>query len=187
VFYCSETFQFVNELSLGFALLYHDKLLIFCNIYCVRLTGDMWTLYFHCVGAPKGQEKIELQMDRADISFYTLFRLKSRFGYTARDYIYYKQRCGRTVATLQVLDFEDQAATMIENNKREKEIRLLMTTEQPRELQVAITPLKRPRDRANTNVPCRDDTINLYKAWLKDMYEVDENTGNICCYTHLNK
>src|SRR5579883_3579262 len=95
VFYCSETFQFVNELSLGFALLYHDKLLIFCNIYCVRLTGDMWTLYFHCVGAPKGQEKIELQMDRADISFYTLFRLKSRFGYTARDYIYYKQRCGR--------------------------------------------------------------------------------------------
>jgi hypothetical protein len=55
------------------------------------MTGEMWTLAFQCKGAPREKEFITVNIDRADISFYNLLCMKSKFGYAGRDYLYYKK------------------------------------------------------------------------------------------------
>jgi hypothetical protein len=55
------------------------------------MTGEMWTLAFQCKGAPQEKEFITVNIDRADISFYNLLCMKSKFGYAGRDYLYYKK------------------------------------------------------------------------------------------------
>jgi hypothetical protein len=55
------------------------------------MTGEMWTLASQCKGAPREKEFITVNIDRADISFYNLLCMKSKFGYAGRDYLYYKK------------------------------------------------------------------------------------------------
>lgn len=131
-----------------------------------RVTGETWTLYFHCKGAPPENEFIHLEIDKGDISYYNLVCLKSRLGYAGRDYLYYKKRCGRDKARLELLDFDHQAETMVANSMEERKVRLVLTKEPPTELQVSISPIKRSREPPISCQPCTEDTLDEYKIWL---------------------
>jgi len=64
------------------------------------MTGDMWTIHFQCKGRPEEDEFISADMDRAQISYFNLVHFKEQLGYGARDFLYYKKRCGGDVARL---------------------------------------------------------------------------------------
>ena len=82
------------------------------------------------------------KLERPHIKLSTLTSLKDQLGYNARDFLYYKKRCGRDVASLQPLDFVRHAEIMLQDNESEKEIRLVLSKEQETAQQVSITPLK---------------------------------------------
>jgi hypothetical protein len=69
--------------------------------------------FFHCEGAEPNKEFIEIVLDRASISLFQLLCLKAKFGYFSRDFLFYKKRCGRDVATLAVIEVEKDAKSMI--------------------------------------------------------------------------
>ena len=51
------------------------------------------------------QDYVMFKLERPHIKLSTLTSLKDQLGYNARDFLYYKKRCGRDVASLQPLDF----------------------------------------------------------------------------------
>ena len=85
------------------------------------------------------------KIDKADIKLATLIAIKDLLGYVVRDFLYYKKRCGRDVASLQAIDYNRHAENMLQDNESEKEIRLVLTREEETIQQVSITPMKRPR------------------------------------------
>jgi hypothetical protein len=99
------------------------------NSFLGSFTGEMWTLLFECKGAPLHREFVELQLDRAYITFSNLFCLKDKFGYSVREYLYYKKRCTRDTASVELIDFEHQARSMIQTCETDKKVRLIMTNE----------------------------------------------------------
>jgi len=111
----------------------------------------------------------ETNMDRADISFFNLVCMKSKLGYGGREFMYYKKRCGRDVARLELIDFEEDAESMIQNNQRERKVRIVLSRDQARELQVSITPMKRPREPEGTDQQRRQEPIDEYKVWLTNL------------------
>ncbi|KAF0892810.1 hypothetical protein E2562_017766, partial [Oryza meyeriana var. granulata] len=133
-------------------------------------TGEMWTLYVHCKNGLPDQEYVMFKVERPDIKFSTLTSLKDQLGYAVRDFLYYKKRCGRDVATLQPLDYVRHAEIMLQDNESEKEIRLVLSKEQETAQQVSITPLKRPRQQLEEDEhPFMDDPFDAYKDWLKKL------------------
>jgi len=60
------------------------------------------------------------KLERPHIKLSTLTSLKDQLGYNARDFLYYKKRCGRDVASLQPLDFVRHAEIMLQDNESEK-------------------------------------------------------------------
>ncbi|WVZ49179.1 hypothetical protein U9M48_000556 [Paspalum notatum var. saurae] len=72
-------------------------------------TGELWNILFECIGAPRHRDFVELGLDRAYISFFNLLRLQEQLGYSLRDYMYYKKRCGRDAASLEVIDTQRKA------------------------------------------------------------------------------
>jgi hypothetical protein len=92
-------------------------------------------------GAPLDREFVELKLDRAYITFSNLFYLKDNFGYWVWDYLYYKKRCGRDTTSVEFIDFEHQAISMIQTCEIERKVCLIMTKEPLIELRVSITAL----------------------------------------------
>ena len=130
----------------------------------------MWTLYVHCKRGLPDREYVMFKLDRADITWSTLASLKDQLGYAIRDFLYYKKRCGRDVATLEVIDYTRHVEIMLEDNEREKEIRLVLSKEQETTLQVSITPLKQPRQEPEEDEhPFMDDPFDAYKDWLEKL------------------
>jgi len=68
------------------------------------------------------------RIQKSDLRFKTLSSLKDQLGYAVRDFLYYKKRCGRDVATLEPIDYIKHAKIMIQENEMEKEIRLVLRT-----------------------------------------------------------
>jgi hypothetical protein len=132
--------------------------------------GEMWTLYVHCKKGLPDREYVKFTVDRADINLSNLAFLKDQLGYAFRDFLYYKKRCGRDVATLQVIDYAKHAENMLQDNESEKEIRLVLSKDQETTQQVSITPMKRPRQEAEEDQhPFMDDPFDAYKVWLKKL------------------
>jgi hypothetical protein len=96
--------------------------------------GEIWTLLFECMGAPLDREFVELQLDRTYITFSNLFCLKDKFGYSVRDYLYYKKRCGRDTTSVELIDFEHEAISMIQTCETERKVCLIMIKEPLNEL-----------------------------------------------------
>ncbi|PAN34883.1 hypothetical protein PAHAL_6G139700 [Panicum hallii] len=84
---------------------------------------EKWTLYFTCKGVPAGQEFIQYETDRSDLTFGNLLIMKSHMGYGVRDYLYYKNK--KAVATLKEIDYDVDANSMVVINADEGEIRLV--------------------------------------------------------------
>jgi len=70
-------------------------------------------------------EYVMFKIDKADVRLTILTSLKDELGYVVRDFLYYKKRCGRDVATLQAIEYNRHVEIMIQDNEREKEIGLL--------------------------------------------------------------
>jgi hypothetical protein len=47
--------------------------------------------FFYCKGAESNKEFIEIVLDRASISLFQLLCLKTKFGYSSRDFLFYKK------------------------------------------------------------------------------------------------
>jgi hypothetical protein len=76
---------------------------------------------FTCKGALGGQEFAQYTIDRDSIMFGNLITMKSNLGYGARDYLYYK-RCGNAVATLNEIEYDEDANAMLSSNAEEREV-----------------------------------------------------------------
>ncbi|TVU07398.1 hypothetical protein EJB05_47451, partial [Eragrostis curvula] len=136
------------------------------------LTGEMWTVLFQCKGPnSKKRQFIEVELDRAEMSYLNLIRLKGKLGYSSRAYMFYKKRVCNDVASLALIDYESDANAMIKDNERERKVRLLLTRDEPSNKQVSITPLKRPRETTSNKRPRREDPIDAYKVWLADLQD----------------
>jgi hypothetical protein len=96
------------------------------HMFLIRFCGrseEKWTLYFTCKGVPAGQEFIQYETDRSDLTFGNLLIMKSHMGYGVRDYLYYKNK--KAVATLKEIDYDVDANSMVVINADEGEIRLV--------------------------------------------------------------
>jgi hypothetical protein len=126
-------------------------------------------------------------LDRASISLFWLLCLKAKFGYSTRDFLFYKKRCGRDVATLEAIEFEKDAESMIQNSEGERKFKLLLIRDQPTELCVSLTPIKRPREPTNICQQCTKEPIDAYKVWLANLQaiaiEEEKELGTLCCLT----
>jgi hypothetical protein len=153
-----------------------------------RLTGERWSLFFHCEGVEPNKEFIEILLDRANISLFQLLCLKAKFGYSSRDFLFYKKRCGRDVEPLEAIEFEKDAESMIQNSEGERKVKLLLIRDQPTELRVTVTPIKRPRESTNICQPCTEEPIDAYKVWHANLeakaIEEEKELGMLCCLTH---
>ena len=77
-----------------------------------------------------------------------------------------------------MVDYESDVDNMIKDNEGERKVRLLLTRDEPRNMQVSITPLKQPREMKSNKRPCTEDSIDAYKAWLSDLQaKADEQYG----------
>ena len=126
---------------------------------------ESWILYFQLVGATPEQEFAEVEIDRKDLTFGNLLTMKSRFGYSVRDF----ERCGNGVAKMIEIDDELDADGMITMNGEEREVRLVLSRDKITEQNVTITPIKLPPGTAFyedfTNEP-----IDEYKDWLAKLH-----------------
>jgi hypothetical protein len=149
----------------------------------------MWTVIIHRDGARPDTEIVELECDRAYITFCNLVLLKSRLGYSGWNFLYYKERCGNHTANLILVDYENQTTAMLAANERERKLIIVMTTVQQTKLEVSITPMKRPRDRTTEktiDVPTAEEPIDGYKEWFVNLQQDQPNTGKLSSSTHHN-
>lgn len=101
--------------------------------------------------------------------------------------MYYKERCGRDTASLIAVDYDHQIQAMIENNVREKKIRILLTKDPETNLQVTITPMKRPRETTTQEPldrPMTHEQIDAYKKWLENLQQYQPDTGRYISSNH---
>ncbi|XP_020393666.1 uncharacterized protein [Zea mays] len=130
-----------------------------------KLTGEIWTLKFHCIGAQPGKEIVTVNIDKAYVAFYNVVYIKSKLGYSGRDFLFYKKRCGIDRSRLLALDYIHQEA-MLSDNMDERKISFVLTKDPPSDLEVSITPIKRPRQRTNVDEETIEVLIDAYKEWL---------------------
>lgn len=102
--------------------------------------------------------------------------MKSNLGYSARDYLYYKIRCGNTVATLKEIEYDVDANAMLSSNAEEREVRLVLSRNQITERNVDITPIKRARI-ASISEDSTDESFDDYKVWLNDIHKQGQGMG----------
>jgi hypothetical protein len=126
-------------------------------------------------------------LDRASISLFQLLCMKAKFGYSSRDFLFYKKRCGRDVATIEAIEFEKDAKSMIQNSEGEMKFKLLLTQDQPTELCVSMTPIKRPSEPTDIHEPHTEEPIDAYKVWLVNLQaeaiEEEKELGKLYCLT----
>lgn len=155
-------------------------LIIFCDS-----SEQTWTMSFTCKGALGGQEFAQYTIDRDSITFGNLITMKSNLGYGARDYLYYKRRCGNAVATLNEIEYDEDANALLSSNAEEREVRLVLSRDQITERNVEITPIKLPR-MASISEDSTDESIDDYKVWLNNMHKDRKYMGKLCCCPFLN-
>ena len=85
-------------------------------------------------------------------------------GYSSRDFLYYKEQCGTNVASLQLIDYEEDALRMLEKSQEEREIRILVTKSQEDQMQCEIIPIKRRRHEVSEE-GIQDEDHDAYKVW----------------------
>jgi hypothetical protein len=130
------------------------------------------------------------KLDRAHIKMSTLITIKDQLGFSVRDFLYYKKRCGTNVASLQPIDYNKHTENMIEDNESEKQIRLVLSQQEETSKQVSITPLKRPWHQLDEDDhPFMDDALDAYKKWLKKLPKEKSKSISfvlyICSLYHL--
>lgn len=130
---------------------------------------ESWILYFQLIGATPRQEFAEIEIDRNDLTFGNLLTMKSRLGYSVRDFLYYKKRCGNGVAKMIEIDEELDVDGMITINDEEREVRLALSRDKITEQNVTITPIKLPPGTAFYE-DFTDEPIDEYKDWLAQLH-----------------
>ncbi|KAJ1279095.1 hypothetical protein BS78_04G129300 [Paspalum vaginatum] len=71
---------------------------------------------------------------------------------------------------------------MVANGEGERKARLVLTKEQPKEMQVSISPMKRMREKPISDEDGIHDTLDEHKIWLRDLKKEYPYTGNLCCF-----
>ena len=153
----------------------------------MRLTGETWTVIVYRYGAPADKEISELVCDRSYITLSNLVLLKTKLGYSVRGFLYYLKWCGNDSASLILLDYDHQTEATLANNEGEMKLRILLATDQPSELIMSITPMKRPRDTNKENyidVPTAEEPLDAYKEWLENLQQDQLDTGNLKSSSH---
>ena len=139
----------------------------------------MWTLFFDFIGGPRDQDRITFNIEREKIKFVNLLSFKTKMGYSWRDFLYYKERCGTNVASLQLIDYEEDALRMLEKSQEEREIRILVTKSQEDQMQCEITPIKRRRHDEVSEEGIQDEDHDAYKVWLKKLAQDVDDPGTM--------
>jgi tRNA uridine 5-carbamoylmethylation protein Kti12 len=93
--------------------------------------------------------------------------------------LYYKEQCGTNVASLQLIDYEEDALRMLEKSKEEREIRILVTKSQEDQMQCEITHIKRRRHEQVSEEGIQDEDLDAYKLWLKKLPQDVDNPGTM--------
>ncbi|TVU02918.1 hypothetical protein EJB05_51558, partial [Eragrostis curvula] len=156
--------------------------IFFLIIYSPTLTGEIWEVTIIC----KDKKRVlDITIDKGAITFVNLSHFREQLGYSARDYCFYKRRCGIDEATLQFVDTRRDIEDMVEevSNTRERKLRLILTKEYPEAERVNITPLKRSRemqhdDDEEDDTFGFDESINEYKDWLRELIR-DEDSRDL--------
>ncbi|RLN36233.1 uncharacterized protein C2845_PM03G30160 [Panicum miliaceum] len=100
-------------------------------------------------------------------------------GYRLRDFLYYKKRYANDTASLILIDFDNQIADMMAQNKGERKLRMVLSKVELTEMQVGITPMKRPRGTTTekpADVPTAEEPIDAYKEWLANLQQDQPDT-----------
>ena len=130
------------------------------------------------------KEIIIFDLDKAYVTLFNMLYFKLKLGYSGRAFMFYKKRCGSDLARLVELDHDTQEASMLSDNAEERKINFLLTKDQPRALEVSVTPMKRPRQRPNADEATLGEHIDAYKEWLAILKKDNPKTGKLSCNTH---
>ena len=106
-----------------------------------------------------------------------LITMKSDLGFGVRDFLYYKMRSGNAVATLKNIDCETDLTSMIQSNAREREHRIVLSTDEVREQTVVITPIKNTTNTSADEDMEDDESIDAYKDWFSYMHDREQAMG----------
>ena len=92
--------------------------LTFVIIVLYDSSEQTWTISFTCKGARGGggQEFANYSINRDQLTCVNLLKMKLNLGYSARDFVYYKRRCGNA-ATLNEIEYDDDANAMVACNE----------------------------------------------------------------------
>jgi len=112
--------------------------------------------------------------------------MKSRLGYTMRDFLYYKKWSGNNVATLCEIQTEMDASGMITMNDEEREVRLILSTDRIIERNVSITPMKLPLGTAFYEEEFTNEPLDDYKDWLAELHTNNRGRGTLSCCTSVH-
>ena len=154
--------------------------------------GEKWSVFFNCIGRPREGKCVTLNIREEKNTYLNLISFKARMGYSSRDFLYYKKRCGTAAAFLKLIDFEQDAVDMLQHFVEEREIRFVISKYQEEEdIEYEITPMKPRRHSSVSEQDFQMQDLDAYKVWLRELPQDVNNPGNnknymsICLLTSL--
>jgi len=145
---------------------------------------EYWTLCLNLIGAAPDRDIVEItKVNKNDITFGELLTMKSRLGYTVRDFLYYKKRSANNVATHHEIETESDVSVMITNNDEERKARLVLSKDIITERNVSISPMKKPQGTEFYEDEFTNVLLDDYKVWLEEMHENGKGHGKLSCCT----
>jgi hypothetical protein len=145
---------------------------------------ESWTICFDLIGAPPERDIAEItNVDKDDITLGLLLTMTSRFGYSVRDFLYYKKRSGNNVATLHEIETESDVSLMITINDEERKARLVLSKDRITARNVSVTPMKKSSGTTVYEDEFTNVALNDYKVWLAELHEDGKGHGKLSCCT----
>lgn len=129
------------------------------------MAEDIWTLELECHGTAAGQEYVQREMDRDEISYFSLIELIEEYGFTTIDYLYYKRR-----DSLVQIQLDADVMEMLNENERTKNVSLFVT----RQRMAIISPTKSaPNKTKGKRGTKKKQSINIIQTNAEYVNEID--------------
>ena len=136
-----------------------------------------------CKVSEEGEERVKTyRAYLGQITIGNLTSMKSKLGYRSRDYMYYKKRSleAPAQATLNEIEFDYDVEIMLNSNKEDRKVRIVLSRNPIADPSVAITPVKSNRVSSDHDEEeVQESELDAYKDWLAYMHTRNQAMGEL--------
>ena len=147
----------------------------------------MWKLNIYCRKENEEDRHLSTEIDRVDVNFANLLRVKDQLGFGVRDYYFYLRRSGNDIACADEIENSKDVDRLIQEveSSGEKVVRLVVSKSPLGSDSVSITPLKRPRgtESDDDDDGNDDELVDEYKTWMQAQ---GPDCGMYICFSILH-